>query len=190
MKQYSDKFSLELANKLQKFTDNKDKEIFILEDTPDQGRTNYIIEVFLINLLKNETDKNFYIVCKHHLEVGKTMTLIAILLGEDLISNHKLNEMKLINGNYLHFAEARSCPPVGAGFDWQLFIDYFNDNSMRYQPLREARLFNIGQMKNRRKMHCKYIIDNQRTGSKNLIKYYLEEYSHLLPSMDLHLKKS
>jgi predicted phage terminase large subunit-like protein len=186
---YCDKFFGILIAKFQEFYDTKN-DLLLLEAPPRTGKTEFDINIFLTWLLGKEKNKKFIVVgsnkvlkknIRWDLERVINSPIYQEIFPEVKILICNESEITLTNGNRIVLTTTSSTVPIGAGFHWMFFIDFFSGETMRSEVLKEEAFAKFSAY-SRRVQHnptTKIIIDNQRLGVEDLSSFITSQYNEM-----------
>ena len=186
---FTDRFFTILSNKFQEFYETKN-DLILLEAPPRTGKTEFDINIFLSWILGKEKNKRFIIVGSNKVlkknirwdleRVIKSPMYRSIFPGVEIdICNE--SEITLTNGNRVTMTTTSSTVPIGAGFHWMFFIDFFSGETMRSEVLRDESFAKFSAY-SRRVQHnpaTKMVIDNQRLGVDDLSSFITSQYDEM-----------
>lgn len=183
---YSDKFFTILSNKFQEFY-NSQADLFLLEASPRTGKTDFVVNIFMIWILGNHTRERFIIVCdnkklmtdlRRKLERVFYSPLFERMFPTVKVKRANESEIILSNENLIAFTTSGSTTPIGTGYHWHFYIDYLNAETLRSPAKTEKAFSQLTQFLTRTQNNpnTRIIVDNQRLGPEDLSNYFVTQY--------------
>jgi phage terminase large subunit-like protein len=185
---YADKFFTILSHKFNDFVNN-DVDLLLLEASPRTGKTDFVINILLTNILGNRSKHNILIVCgnktlkrkvRRKIErVVRTKDFFQLIFpGVNIITANE-SEIILSNDNVIVLTTSKSEPPTGEGFHYHFYLDYLSTAAMTSEAKREDAFVRLPEFLSRTQHNpkTKVVIDNQRLGTKDVSSVVIEQYN-------------